>query len=184
MTERTTPRLLLRQWRDTDLDPLAELHADPVVMRYIAAGEPQTREESARSLERFRAGWREHGFGLFAAQLRATGEFVGWVGLAVPDFLPEVLPAVEIGWRLRRQHWGQGYATEAAREVLAFGFGELGLDRLVSIYQLPNHASAHVMEKLGMVPERRTVSPGNGRAVQVTELTRADYLARHGASQS
>ncbi|WP_340378136.1 GNAT family N-acetyltransferase [Streptomyces sp. SS7] len=170
--ELPTERLLLRQWRDTDLDPLAEMEADPEVMRYIGDGSPGTRERSAAALERMRAGWDERGFGLFAAEESETGELIGWVGLAVPAFLPEVLPAVEIGWRLRRRSWGRGYATEAARVVLAFAFEEAGLDRVVSICHVDNLASARVMTKLGMTLDRTTHVPGHGRRVHVMSRSR------------
>jgi RimJ/RimL family protein N-acetyltransferase len=114
-----------------------------------------------------RATWDERGFGLFALETRDTGEFVGWAGLAVPEFLPEILPAVEIGWRLDRRFWGHGYATEAAAEALRFGFGECGLERVVSIRHVDNERSRRVMEKLGLAYEFDTVVPGNGQPVAV-----------------
>lgn len=97
--------------------------------------------------------------------------------LAVPNFLPEVLPSVEIGWRLRRAHWGRGYATEAARPVLHYGFTEAGLDRIVSIPWAENLASIRVMEKLGLRFSHETVVPANGVRVAVHALDRADYQA-------
>jgi RimJ/RimL family protein N-acetyltransferase len=171
-----TDRLLLRRWRDDDLDALAAMHADPEVMRYVGDGRPHSREQSAASLARYEQGWQARGFGLFAVELRADGAFVGWVGLAVPEFLPEVMPAVEIGWRLARPHWGAGIATEAAREVLRFAFDYARVPRLVSICHVDNAASARVMTKLGMTEERRTVVPSHGRPVLVTELARGRYL--------
>ncbi|KUN80129.1 GNAT family N-acetyltransferase [Streptomyces griseoruber] len=170
--ERHTERLWLRQWRDTDLDALAEIDADPEVMRYIGDGSPGTRERTAAALARVRSGWDERGYGLFAAEETETGELVGWVGLAVPAFLPEIMPAVEIGWRLRRRSWGRGYATEGAREVLAFAFGEVGLDHVVSICHVDNHASARVMAKLGMTLDRTTHVPTHGRPVHVMSRSR------------
>jgi RimJ/RimL family protein N-acetyltransferase len=101
--ERHTERLRLRQWSEADPDALAEMGADPDVMRYIGDGSPGTRGRTAAALARMRAAWDERGFGLFAAEETATGELVGWAGPAVPAFLPEVMPAVEIGWRLRRR---------------------------------------------------------------------------------
>lgn len=175
--ERHTERLWLRQWRETDLDPLAEMDADPDVMRYIGDGSPGTRERTAAGLARTRAAWDERGHGLFAAEEIATGELIGWVGLAVPAFLPEIMPTVEIGWRLRRSSWGRGYATEAAREVLAFAFDEVGLDRVVSICHIDHHASARVMAKLGMTFDRTTRVPAHGQPVQVMSLSREEYHA-------
>ncbi|MFI8371420.1 GNAT family N-acetyltransferase [Streptomyces sp. NPDC085466] len=102
---------------------------------------------------------------------RATGRFAGFTGPAVPHFLPELLPAVEIGWRLDRACWGRGLATEAARAVLVYGFGHCGLDRIVSVAQTGNDASLRVMAKLGMRRERETVDPGSARPVQVHVAT-------------
>ncbi|WP_433356391.1 GNAT family N-acetyltransferase [Microtetraspora malaysiensis] len=180
--ERLTERLRLRMWRDDDLDPLAAMDGDPEVVRYIGDGVPRTREQTADTLARLRQRWQERGFGLFAVEVRETGEFAGWVGLTVPEYLPELLPAVEIGWRMARAHWGRGYATEAAREVLAFGFREVGLDEIVSVALVDNTASLRVMAKLGMRPERRTAVPSSGRPVQVTVITREEYAATPGAA--
>lgn len=180
--ERPTERLWLRQWSEADLDALAEMDADPDVMRYVGDGSPSTRERTAAALARMRAAWDERGYGLFAAEETTTGELVGWVGLAVPAFLPEVMPAVEIGWRLRRRSWGRGYATEAAREVLAFAFGEAeaeaegaGLERVVSICHVDNRASLRVMTKLGMTYDRTTRVPTHGQPVRVMAITREEY---------
>ncbi|BEL04189.1 GNAT family N-acetyltransferase [Actinoplanes sichuanensis] len=172
-----TERLRLRQWRDDDLDALAPMYADPEVMRYIRDGSVQDRAETAAHLDRMRQHWAEHGFGLFAAELVATGELTGWVGLAVPYFLPEVMPTVEIGWRLGRSFWGAGLATEGARAALRFGLVDRGLEWLVSIRQVENVRSARVMEKLGLTFDRRTTTPGNGRTVDVYAISREQYTA-------
>lgn len=162
-----TDRLTLRAWRDDDLDVLAAINADPEVMRYILDGSVRDREQSAESLRKMQRDWAENGFGLYAVEVRATGELIGWAGLAVPAFLPEVMPAVEIGWRLSRAAWGQGYATEAARAALRFAFDEVGLDRVISIRHVDNERSARVMEKLGLVHEFDTVIPGPDQPVAV-----------------
>ncbi|MFJ5215422.1 GNAT family N-acetyltransferase [Streptomyces sp. NPDC088354] len=178
--ERLTARLRLRAWQDADLDPLAAVNADPEVMRFIADGSTRTREETAAQLERFRGEWRDHhghGHGAFAVEVRSTGELAGWVALTVPAFLPEILPAVEIGRRLGRAHWGRGYATEAARAAMEFAFAEAGLDRLVSICHVDHHASARVMAKLGMALDRTTTVPAHGQPVRVTAITREQYAA-------
>ncbi|WP_229070173.1 GNAT family N-acetyltransferase [Actinoplanes sp. DH11] len=172
MTTLTTERLVLRGWRDDDLDVLAAINADPEVMRYIADGSVRDRRQSAEGLRRMTATWAEHGFGLFAVEVRATGTLVGWAGLSVPDFLPQVLPAVEIGWRLDRAVWGQGYATEAARAALRFGFVDRGLDRIISIRHLDNERSARVMAKLGLTHAFDTTMPGVAQPVAVHEITR------------
>ncbi|MFE3199973.1 GNAT family N-acetyltransferase [Embleya sp. NPDC059237] len=176
-----TERLLLRRWHDDDLPALTAMHADPEVMRYVGGGLPLTPEESAAALARYERDWEARGFGLFALELRTpdpgpVGTVVGWAGLAVPEFLPEILPAVEIGWRLARPYWGHGIATEAAVEVLRFAFEYARVPRLVSVCHVDNAASANVMTKLGMTEERRTVVPGRGNPVLVTELSRGRYL--------
>ena len=167
----STERLLLRRWRQEDLDPYAELCADPSVMRWIGNGRIRTREECAKAISAFERAWDEHGFGLFALELQASGRLIGFVGLSVPDFLPEILPSVEIGWRLAADQWGQGLATEGARAALAFGFGQAGLDRIVSIHQVGNDASGRIMEKLGMRFERETIDPSCHRRVRVYDIT-------------
>jgi len=168
-----TERLVLRRWDvDRDLDAYAAICADPEVMRYIGDGSVATRAECAERLEQFETTWRERGFGLFALERRDTGELIGNTGLAVPDFLPEILPAVEIGWRLGRAHWRQGFATEAARAALAFAWDPVGLDRVVSIHAVGNDPSGNVMQKIGMHLDRETVHPTNGRAVRVYAIDR------------
>ena len=175
--ELRTERLVLRGWRDEDLEALVELDSDPEVMRYVGDGKPRTREEAAAGFDRFRATWAELGYGLFAVELAETGELTGWTGLAVPTFLPEVMPAVEIGWRLFRRHWGRGIATEAAREALRFGFEDAELDRVVSICHVDNEPSRRVMEKLGMRQDRLTSVPAHGKQVRVLAITRGEYEA-------
>jgi RimJ/RimL family protein N-acetyltransferase len=169
-----TDRLLLRsEWRDDDLDALAAMNADPEVMRYILDGAVRDREQSARALEKATRDWAARGYGLFAVEVRETGTLAGWAGLALPEFLPEVMPAVEIGWRLARGSWGNGYATEAAAAALRFGFDDLGLDRVISIRHPENVRSARVMEKLGLVHAFDTVIPVYDLPVAVHAVDRA-----------
>jgi RimJ/RimL family protein N-acetyltransferase len=168
-----TERLVLRRWDVAgDLDAYAAICGDPEVMRYIGDGSVATRDQCAEGLEQFEATWRERSFGLFAVERRDTCELIGNTGLAVPDFLPEILPAVEIGWRLGRAHWRQGFATEAARAALTFAWDPLGLDRVVSVHAVGNDASGHVMQKIGMHLDLETVHPKNGRAVRVYAIDR------------
>ena len=108
------------------------------------------RQESDAVVERIQAHFRQFGFGLFAAELDSTGEFIGYIGLSVPTFEARFAPCVEIGWRLAAEHWGQGLATEGARAVVECGFGELDLQELVSFTVPANFRSRRVMEKLGM----------------------------------
>jgi RimJ/RimL family protein N-acetyltransferase len=170
-----TDRLSLRRWQDDDLDDLAAMNADPEVMRYILDGSVRDRQQSAQSLAKMERQWEDRGFGLFAVELRATGVLIGWAGLAVPEFLPEVLPAVEIGWRLARAWWGQGYATEAAAAALRFGFDDLSLDRVISIRHVDNDRSARVMAKLGLTYQFDTVVPEHHQPVAVHAITRGQY---------
>ncbi|MFG2503158.1 GNAT family N-acetyltransferase [Streptomyces sp. NPDC048441] len=166
-----TPRLVLRRWREADIAPISAISSDPEVMRWIGDGSVHDGVEQTRStVAGWEHGWETEGFGLFAVEVRATGELAGFTGLAVPHYLPEVLPAVEIGWRLGRSFWGQGLATEAARAALDFGFTDRGLQRIVSIAQVGNDASERIMNKLGMCVERATLDPYCGRAIRVHAL--------------
>ncbi|WP_308193243.1 GNAT family N-acetyltransferase [Micromonospora trifolii] len=166
-TSLETPRLLLRCMRSDDLDGFAAINAQPEVMRYIHDGRTLDRAATAERLANSQRQWDKHGFGLYAVEVRETGELAGFTGLAVPTFLPEIMPAVEIGWRLGRAHWGRGLATEAAQAVVAHTRAALDLRRLVSIHVVGNEASARVMVKLGMSLERETVQPDTGRQVRV-----------------
>ena len=169
---------MLRRWRPEDLGPYAEMCTDPEVMRWIGNGGVRTREECANAIAAFERAWDDRDFGLFAMELQASGRLIGFVGLSVPDFLPEILPSVEIGWRLAADQWGKGLATEGARAALDFGFGRVGLTRIVSIHQVGNGASGRIMEKLGMRFERETVDPSCSRPVRVWEITRSDWEQR------
>lgn len=148
MSELRTSRLLLRNWRDSDREPFAALNADPEVMRYFPA--PLTREESDRLATRARAEIEAHGWGLWAVEVAPGGAFIGFVGLADRRNSAHIVPAVEVGWRLAREHWGQGYATEAGRAAVDHGFREVGLDEIVSFTAEVNLPSRRVMERLGM----------------------------------
>lgn len=148
MTELTTKRLLLRQWRDDDLAPFAALNADPEVMRYFAA--PLTRAQSGAFLNRAYSTIYREGWGLWAVEVRDGAPFIGFVGLNSPSFDAHFTPALEVGWRLDRSHWGHGYATEGASAALTFAFEELGLAEVVSFTTVGNQRSRRVMERLGM----------------------------------
>ncbi|WUJ72553.1 GNAT family N-acetyltransferase [Kribbella soli] len=149
MTDLTTDRLLLRQWRDSDREPFAALNADPAVMEHFPA--LQTREQSDALIDRNIPELDGRGWGLWAMEVKDTGEFIGFTGLNVPSFEAPFLPGVEIGWRMAKGAWGNGYATEAARAALAYGFGPAGLDEIVSFTAIPNLPSQRVMRRIGMV---------------------------------
>jgi RimJ/RimL family protein N-acetyltransferase len=167
-----TERLRLRPWRAADdLPALAALNADAEVMRWVAPNRPLRADESAALLERIEDHWRAHGYGLWAVEPRAdSAGCIGFAGLAVPSFLPEVLPAVEVGWRLDRAWWGRGLATEAAAASIAYGFETLGLRSVVSIIDAGNERSLRVAEKLGMRPGRDRLHPVTRRRLRVMEM--------------
>lgn len=143
-----TGRLHLRPWRAADAEPFAALNADPEVMAFFPAR--LSREASDALLARCQARIVAQGWGLWATELRSTGEFIGFVGLQVPRVPLPFSPCVEIGWRLARAHWGKGLATEAARAALRVGFERLALQEIVSFTAVVNHRSRAVMERLGM----------------------------------
>jgi RimJ/RimL family protein N-acetyltransferase len=167
-----TQRLNLRRWRSEDQKPFAAICADPDVMRFIGDGSTRTADQAARAIDLFEKEWEERGYGLFAVELRLTGEFIGFTGFSRPDFLPELLPSVEIGWRFGKAHWGRGYATEAARAALAVGPRAFADEEIVSICQVGNGASIRIMEKLGLNFDRRTIDPTCGCEVEVYRLSR------------
>lgn len=144
-----TARLLLRQWRSEDRAPFAALNADAEVMQHFP--ETLTREQSDAMADRIQALIDEHGWGFWAAEHRASGAFMGFIGLHAPTAPLPFQPCVEIGWRLARPFWGQGLASEGARAALGHGFGTLGLESIVSFTALQNLRSQAVMQRLGML---------------------------------
>jgi RimJ/RimL family protein N-acetyltransferase len=144
----TTERLVLGSWSDEDADGLFALSTDPEVMRHFPA--LATREQVDALVARHRANLAAGRPALYAVHLVDSGRFIGFVGLATPSFEAPFMPCVEIGWRLRRDAWGKGYATEAAREVLRHGFETLELPEIVSFTTHANRPSRAVMERLGM----------------------------------
>lgn len=155
--ELRTGRLLLRRWAPADRAPFADLNADAEVMRYFPG--VLSRAESEALVDRIEAHFAARGFGLWAVEAPGVAPFLGFVGLSVPRFEAPFLPGVEIGWRLARAHWGHGYATEAARAVLAFGFEVLHLPEIVSFTVPENTRSRAVMERLGMTHDPRDDFP-------------------------
>jgi RimJ/RimL family protein N-acetyltransferase len=143
-----TPRLILRTWKDSDIEPFAAMNQDPEVMKFFPA--ILSPEESDSLINRQRQRFKEHGFCCYAVELKSTGEFIGFVGLAIPLFEAPFMPAVEIGWRIAKAYWNQGYATEAAKYVLNHAFNDLNLSEVVSFTAVQNLTSRRVMEKIGM----------------------------------
>ncbi|MFE6820029.1 GNAT family N-acetyltransferase [Streptomyces sp. NPDC057677] len=185
MPELRTERLVLRPWRDSDRAPWAAMNADPEVREHL--GEPLTREQSDAVLSAMRADFRARGFGWWALEARGTGEFVGRAGLDVvgPD-LP--FAGVDVGWRLTRSAWGNGYATEAALACLAFGFETLGLPEVIATTTVRNLRSQAVMRRIGMTRnpaddfEDPSVPEGPLRPCVLYRISRADARAPRTAS--
>ena len=144
-----TERLILRTWEASDRVPLAQLNANPQVMRYFS-GNPFPGRSLTFCLDALEAHHRTHGFGLWAVEEKVTGAFIGFIGLNIPSFQAHFTPTVEIGWRLAPAFWGKGYATEGAKQALSYGFQMLGLPEIVSFTATVNRPSIAVMERLGM----------------------------------
>lgn len=143
-------RLLLRRWLPRDQDPFAAICADPLVMEHFPA--TRSYEETRAYIEQIEAGFEAEGFGFWAVELRGAGAgtLIGFVGLRSIDPAMPFAPAVELGWLLGKEHWGQGYATEAATAAIHFAFEELGLVELIAYTAKCNLRSQRVMERLGM----------------------------------
>lgn len=154
--------MTLRRFEAGDLDGLALVFAKSEVWQF-PYGRAFTRAETAGFLAMQRREWDEFGFGCWLATLRNTGEIIGYVGLSVPQFLPEILPAVEVGWRFDPAHWGKGLATEGATTALREGFDRLGLTSICSLPQSANPRSYRVCERLGMTFERTVDCPPTDR---------------------
>lgn len=146
--ELRTARLLLRGWRDEDREPFAAIGADPEAMRYYPS--LLTFEQSSARLQAYRQEWADYGFGKWAVEIPEVAPFAGSIGLSELHFQASFTPCIEIGWRLARSCWGQGYATEGARAALQFAFEGLGLEQIVAFTTPVNSRSVRVMEKLGM----------------------------------
>jgi RimJ/RimL family protein N-acetyltransferase len=153
--ELETARLRLRQFRGGDLDAYARFTADAETMRYIAKGAPFDRDDAWRSLGYIDCHWRIRGYGLWAAEEKASGALIGRIGLVRPDGWP----GLEVAWLVARERWGEGFATEGARAALSHGFAALRVCRAISLIAPANTASIRVAEKLGMrFAETRRIS--------------------------
>jgi RimJ/RimL family protein N-acetyltransferase len=143
-----SPRLLLREWRQSDVEPFVAMNADPRVMEFF----PKTLspDESLRLMEGSNLMLEERRYSLWAAERLEDGAFLGFIGLAVPSFEAPFTPCVEVGWRLRCEAWGQGYATEGAARALDYAWKDLGLTEVLAFTSVLNFRSLRVMERLGM----------------------------------
>jgi RimJ/RimL family protein N-acetyltransferase len=154
---RTTERLVLRPFREEDLEPWAALNADPEVTEFL--GEPLSRDECDRTAAAINEQYATERFGFLAVERRTDGAFLGAAGLTREQWYPEDL---EIGWRLAREYWGHGYATEAAASWLEHGFTALGLSRIIAVTDTPNVRSIAVMRRLGMSFDHEAVLEEDG----------------------
>lgn len=166
----TTDRLLLRPLGMDDLEELALLHAEESFWHY-PFGRGWSRSETESFLQRTIERYQDPGIAVSAVTLGDTGELAGWAGLSIPTFLPEILPAVEVGWRLGERYRGQGFATEAGQAWIDYGFDVLRLDKIVSIYEPENAASGAVMRRLGFRLDRETTHPTHGVCLHVMSLS-------------
>jgi RimJ/RimL family protein N-acetyltransferase len=143
-----TSRLLLRRWRETDMAPFAQMNSDDRVMEFFSS--KLSYDETVRMVERIESSFDMDNLGLWALELKQTGEFIGFTGLSRPKFYAHFTPCTEVGWRISQAHWGNGYATEAAKAALRDGFERLGLSEIVSFTAAGNDRSIRVMKKLHM----------------------------------
>ena len=170
-----TDRLILREWRDTDLDAFASFYADADVMRYLT-GEPLARNDAWRSMAVAAGHWVLRGYGLWVVERKSDGAVIGRVGL----INPEGWPGLEVGWTLGRSYWGQGYATEAARAAMNYGFFTQNVDRLISLIDTGNKASQAVAQRLGEScgPDYQLVVAGKTYATQIWSIARTEWRKR------
>ncbi len=161
-----TDRLLLRRFLATDLNALATIFSKPEVWQF-PYGRGFTRDETDHFLETQIAEWQTCRFGCWLAVEKLRQRVIGYIGVSVPRFLPEILPAVEVGWRLDPDVWGQGYATEGARAALDQSFTTLGLTEVCSLPQVDNPRSGKVCQRLGMRWQRDVLIPANARRGEV-----------------
>jgi RimJ/RimL family protein N-acetyltransferase len=178
-----TDRLILREFLDRDREPFAEMNADPRVMEHFPA--VLSREESDGLVDRIGERWVEDGIGLWVLERQADEAFLGFTGITSPRFEADFTPAFEVGWRLAVEAWGHGFATEAAREALRFGFEDRGLAEILSWTVPANVRSRAVMERLGMTHdpaddfEHPLIAVGSPlRRHVLYRLSRGDWLAQ------
>jgi RimJ/RimL family protein N-acetyltransferase len=166
-----TERLVLRMFRDDDLEQYAAMVADPEVTRYLGDGSTLSRADAWRQMAMILGHWQLRGYGMWAAEEASTGRLAGRIGF----FNPEGWPGFELGWTLAREFWGRGYATEGARRALEYGFTELGRERVISLIRPGNLPSVRVAVRLGERPEGSVDLLGSEALVY--GLTREDWLA-------
>jgi len=170
-----TERLIMREWRNSDLDAMAAILADPEVMRYLS-GEPLARNDAWRNLASAAGHWVLRGYGTWAVERKSDGALIGRVGL----IQPEGWPGLEVGWTLGRPYWGQGYATESASTATSYGFLTQPVERLLSLIHPENKASQAVARRLGETqgPYHEVTIGGKNYPVHIWSIARADWRMR------
>ncbi len=169
-----TARLRIRDWTPNDLEALVPIFAKPEVWRF-PFGRGLRAEETETYLRRKISAQDAGTASPSAVEERSTGRILGYVALSPPDWLPEVMPSFEIGWRLDPPFWGKGLATEGARALLAYGFEQMSLTEILSIYEPDNVASGRVMQRLGMRFDRETRHPYFDRLLYIYRLSSAEW---------
>ena len=146
-----TARLILRNWQETDIEPFIAMNSDPEVMRFFSS--TLDAEQTRRFYDVIQQEFSEYGYGLYAAEEKSSGAFMGFIGFHWARMDMDFCPCVEIGWRLARKYWGKGYATEGAKVCLQYGFDRHGFDKVYSFTAVGNVPSQRVMQKIGMHQE-------------------------------
>lgn len=179
MTILETSRLRLRTWEERDKKPFARMNGDKEVLRYF----PNTLTEEASNgmVDWIEKSIESQGYGLYAVEVKSSGIFIGFVGFAHPNFEADFTPCIEIGWRLDKNAWGKGYATEAAGACLEQGFSTLGFDKIVSFTSEINIPSINVMKKIGLEYQKNFSHPGIDKDNELCEhvlyqMTKAQWL--------
>lgn len=152
-----TDRLILRHWLESDRPVFAAMNADPKVMEFFPS--KLDRKGSDELVDIINEGFDNNSYGLWAAERKDTGEFIGFIGLHNLSLETDFCPSVEIGWRLASQHWNQGFATEGAMKALEAGLSDFQLNEIVAITAKSNVRSMKVMEKIGMKYEKDFLHP-------------------------
>jgi len=166
-----TPRLILRPFTENDFDAILPIYTNHDVMQFVNHG-ARTREEVKAELQKYKKHWETHGFGACAVIEKASGKLIGRADLYVSD--RSTYP--QLGYVLDQPFWGKGYATEAAKTYLNYGFNSLKFHRIVAFARTFNFASLHVLEKLGM-QRQRELEYANRQYLEYG-ISRAEYLAK------
>ena len=141
-------RLGFRNWKENDLYEFAKMNADLQVMEYFP--KVLTKKETAEIIKKMQKHYDKNGYTYFATETLENAEFIGFIGLAFQEYKSPFTPAVDIGWRLKKSAWGNGFATEGAKRCLKFAFDDLDLDKIISVCSKNNLRSENVMQKIGM----------------------------------